>query len=164
MAYEVCKRFYNCGIEREELKAIALLGLTKAAVNFDEMRGGQFATFASVVIRNELLMELRKRKKSPYITSLDEEVQGFECEPMENITLLDMLPWEEKGYEIIENRDFMPVILMSMTKRERECIALTILEERTQEEASRILGLSQSYVSKSIKSGLSKARKAYWSN
>ena len=163
MAYEVCKRFYNCGIEREELNAIALLGLTKAAVNFDESRGFQFSTYASVVIRNELLMELRKRKKSPYITSLDEEVQGG-CEPMENITLLDMLPWEEKGYEIIENRDFIPVILMSMTKRERECIVLTILEERTQEEASRILGLSQSYVSKSIKSGLSKARKAYWSN
>ena len=78
--------------------------------------------------------------------------------------LADRKKWEEKGYEIIENRDFMPVILMSMTKRERECIALTILEERTQEETSRILGLSQSYVSKSIKSGLSKARKAYWSN
>ena len=99
MAYEVCKKFYNCGIEREEF-----------------------------------------------------------------ITLLDMLPWEEKGYEIIENRDFIPAILMNMTKRERECITLTILEERTQEEASRILGLSQSYVSKSIKSGLNKARKAYWCN
>ena len=164
LAYENCKFFYNCDLEREELQCVALLGLVKASATFDEHKGFKFSTYASTVIRNEILMELRRNKKHKNAISLDAEVSGFKNGDLEGYTLLDMIPYEQKEYTFIENGGVIPTMLASVTNMERECITLTILEEKTQEETAGALGISQSYVSRCVKRGVEKMRKAYWSS
>lgn len=60
LAYKIAWDFHGCGIEQEELEGLASLGLVKAASAFDKSKGFTFATFAVPVIRNEILMEIRK--------------------------------------------------------------------------------------------------------
>ena len=162
LAYMVCENFHNCNLEKEEVLSVALLGLTKAAASFDESKGYKFSTYASSVIRNEILMELRKTKKHQTDYSLDAEVQGFKSNEMENLTLLDMISCKDNPFESVENADLLPSLISCLSEREKNCILLSIVEEKKQEEVSRILGISQSYVSRCMKSGITKIRKAYW--
>lgn len=65
-AIKIAKSFQNTGIEDEELACIAMLGLVKAAQKFDPKLGTEFTTFATPVIKNEILMSMRKNKQNIY--------------------------------------------------------------------------------------------------
>lgn len=66
LAYMLANRYYKMHrgkIEFEEIRSASLLGLVKAADNFDETRGLAFSTFAFTCIKNEILIYLRSNKK-----------------------------------------------------------------------------------------------------
>lgn len=50
-------------IDADELKSMALFGLTKAAATFDKTKNIQFNTYARCVIENEFKNELKKSNK-----------------------------------------------------------------------------------------------------
>lgn len=52
-------------VEREDLESAGLLGLVKAADRFDPARGVKFATYASTVIRGEVMEALRAKDWAP---------------------------------------------------------------------------------------------------
>ena len=62
LAYFVAHRFKNTNLEFDDVKAIACLGLVKAAIAFQPDRGLVFNTLAVKVITNEILMQLRREK------------------------------------------------------------------------------------------------------
>lgn len=162
LAYKIAEGFNGCDLEKEEVQGFALLGLTKAAANFDESKGFKFSTYAVPCIRNEILQELRRVKNYQNTVSLDAEIKELNGCEMENCTLLDMIPDVEKGFDVVNNSDLITSLITCVNKCERECLTLIVLEEKRQEEAAQILGISQSYVSRRLNSGIKKVRKAYW--
>lgn len=64
LAYSVAWNMKSTGIEIEDLQSLALLGLVKAAKDFDETRGCKFSSFAITIMRNEILQEVRRQKKT----------------------------------------------------------------------------------------------------
>lgn len=95
LAYFVAHRFKNTNLEFDDVKAIACLGLVKAAIAFQPDRGLVFNTLAVKVITNEILMHLRRERKHSSVTaSLD-----METVPGEEITLADIIPDTKNDYE-----------------------------------------------------------------
>lgn len=54
LVYSVCARFYDKGVEREDLHQIGTIGLLLAAEKFDLSRGLKFSTYAVPLILGEL--------------------------------------------------------------------------------------------------------------
>lgn len=162
LAHKIAWDFHGCGIEQEELEGLALLGLVKAASAFNESKGFKFATFAVPVMRNEILMEIRKISRFRGAISLDTVISS----PQENgeCSLLDLLPCEENGYEDVDNLDLIPSLFRrtNLQDSERTAIILTVLEGKKQKDVAEAMGVSQSYVSRLARLGVNKIRKEYW--
>lgn len=54
LVYKVCARFYDKGVEREDLHQIGAIGLILATEKFDLSRGLQFSTYAVPLILGEI--------------------------------------------------------------------------------------------------------------
>ena len=54
LVYKVCTRFYDKGVEREDLHQIGAIGLILAAEKFDLSRGLKFSTYAVPLILGEI--------------------------------------------------------------------------------------------------------------
>lgn len=164
LAYKVSWSFHGCGIEQEDLNSIAVLGLVKAVVNFDPSKGCKFATFAVPVIRNDILIELRKMRILKGAVSLDAEnlIPGGDGD---SCTLMDLFPYDERGFDQVENSDLIPSLLQNtnvINEREKSVLTLVVCNGVGQVKAGEMMGVSQSYISRVVDSGLKKIRKEYF--
>lgn len=73
LVYSFVYKQYPTYIHDEDIIQCGMLGLCKAAEKWDESKS-QFSTFAWGCIKNEILMEFRKRAKHQGVLSLDYEV------------------------------------------------------------------------------------------
>ena len=162
LAYKVAWTFRGCGIDQSDLQGIALLALVKAASVFDESRGVKFSTFAVPVMQNEIRMELRRHRRNRCTDSIDAEI-SFSNKSVEGITLLEFLSYEEKGFEKVEIAETLPQLLSlaGLREKERQSITMVICREMKQKDAADLLGITQSQVSRCVKHGIEKLRKAY---
>lgn len=154
LVFHVAKRFKNLAIEYEDLISVGILGLIKAAKTFNTKKNNKFATYASICIRNEILMKARKVKGKYKDISLQEPVDhDFDGN---KLSLEDLLgTGEELVYEEIEhnfNKEKMREILSKLPKRDRLVVilrnGLANLEPMTQQEVAKALGYTQSYISR----------------
>ena len=146
LAYHVANQFRDTPLEPDERVACALLGLVKACRTFDPSRSVRFASYAVVVIRNEILVALRShRRNAPVVTSLDAPVavdgEGHE------IRLRDTLGAEDdwigaKEAEIDAGRAWG-----RLSDRERKAIRMAA-QGVNQRQIARTLGISQTYCSR----------------
>jgi RNA polymerase sporulation-specific sigma factor len=74
LAVHVAQKFLNTGVEFDELKSSALLGLVKAAKAYDPGKGAKFATFAVFCMSNEIKIYLRNTRKHIGLAYLDSPV------------------------------------------------------------------------------------------
>ncbi len=149
------QKFKGCGIEQEDLNGIALLGLVKAARAYDEQKGA-FTAFAIPVMRNRILMELRRNKRCAKAVSLDAEITAAGDEKM--VSLGEMIPYREQGYERVEAALTAPRLMQGLKEKERKAVYLILCRGLSQRDAGRALGVSQSAVSRFIKSAKEKMR------
>ncbi len=61
LAYHFADRYADRGLEREDLRQVALIGLVKAVDRFDPEHGASFATFARRFITGEIRHHFRDR-------------------------------------------------------------------------------------------------------
>lgn len=102
LAYFVAHRFKNTSLEFDDVKAIACLGLVKAAIAFQPDRGLVFNTLAVKVMTNEILMQLRRERKHSSVTaSLDMETVKKEFD--KNVKMLLKLDWMGEHYTTFED-------------------------------------------------------------
>lgn len=153
LAILIAKKFCNSGIDEEELFSIAQFGLVKAAKKFRPDNGNEFSTFASVVITNDILMQMRKNRKIPsLIYSLNELIIiGHDSDACE---LGELIACTKNPFEELEERQFLEYIreaLTCFTEKERRVILLS-LDGLKQREIGYITGFSQSYISRILKS------------
>ncbi len=70
----------------------------------------------------------------------------------------DTLGYDEKTYEMIDNKDFLEKALTSFNDIEKEFITYRYIKNMTQKQIADILGVSQMYISRMEKKILDKFR------
>lgn len=139
----------------EDMFQIGSIGLLKAIDTFDASKGC-FSTYAFRLVRNELLMEFRKSKKSVNASfSLDDNV---DIGNGESVSYAEMIA-DRKDYEENKvNSMLAQQIFEKLSPREQRIFIMFFVEGKTQREISESLGISQSYISRIIK-GIGKIKK-----
>lgn len=149
LAYSVAWSMKSTGIEIEDLQSLALLGLVKAASNYEE-RGYKFSSFAVPVMRNEILQEVRRQRKQRNQVSLNSPIaDGL-------YTLADVLEDKKNGLAEAE----IQMMIEGLEENEKKAVWLVFFQGLKQAEAADIIGVSQSMTSHYYRSGLQKLRQS----
>jgi RNA polymerase sporulation-specific sigma factor len=145
LVHSVCHKFTG---EYEDLFQIGCIGLTKAVKTFKLNLGYTFPTYAFPIIRNEILMSLRKQHNYVYLDapiSTDEDGN--------DLTLLDMFAdignVECSVLESIEAQEKLD-ILRSILNNKYTKVLDALSSDLKQHEIAVKTGLTRSYVNKLI--------------
>ena len=160
----LAKKYENVKVDLEDLVSIGTIGLIKAINTYSMEKNIKLATYASRCIDNEILMYLKKKKKTNSEISLEESLsydsEGNELH-LEDIigTDPDIVP---KNILEKDDKKIMMEEIDKLNKRDKEIMTLRYgLEgqsEKTQKEVADILGISQSYISRIEKKVIRKLR------
>ena len=150
----LAKKYENTGVDLEDLVSIGTIGLIKGINTFHRGKNIKLATYASRCIDNEILMYLRKNKKTKTEVSIDASL-SYDSEGNE-LHLEDVLGTEDDiGTKSIEDEDDKKIMIEEikrLNKRDRDILILRYglfgVEEKTQKEVADMLGISQSYISR----------------
>lgn len=139
----------------EDMFQIGSIGLLKAIDTFDASKGC-FSTYAFRLVRNELLMEFRKNKKSVNAAfSLDDNVDIGNGESVSYSEIIsDGKDYEENAV----NHMLAQLMFEKLSPREKRIFIMFFVDGKTQCEISKRLGISQGTVSRIIK-GMGKTKK-----
>lgn len=160
LAYFVAKQFNNLQMDPEDINAVALLGLVKAASKYKTGGNIKFSTFATIVMQNEILMAWRKERRHAGLTSLDAPVAEG------GSPLGDLVPEKKDAFEELEASleygNIMDCAAQVLGGREREAFFLvTKAPGRPQREYAEEMGISQPYFSKLIRKARGKIQGGY---
>lgn len=161
----VAKRYdnsTNCPLE--DLISIGTIGLVKAINTFKADKNIKLATYASRCIENEILMYLRKNNKIRYEISLDEplniDYDGNELLLGDIVGTDDDLVEQEMMKS--DQRKLFYEALKDLNECEKEILilryGLSNHDELTQKDVAKLLGISQSYISRLEKKIIKKLR------
>jgi len=150
----LAKKYENTGIDLEDLVSIGTIGLIKGVNTYKLDKNIKLATYASRCIDNEILMYLRKNKKRKGEVSFEDSL-SYDSEGNE-LHLEDILGTEgnivTKGLEDETDRKLLYQEINSLNERDRQIMILRYglfnNEEMTQKDVARVLGISQSYISR----------------
>lgn len=138
----------------EDLYSTGLIGVVKAVNTFNSDKGFAFSTYATPVIRNEILMTFRKKRIVPTF-SLDEP---YQLENGDLVNLSEVIADSRKFEEEVIADMQMEQIFSNLSDREKKIISLS-MDGKIQREITEICGISQAQVSRIIKSIHKKWRK-----
>ena len=150
----LAKKYENTKIDLEDLVSIGTIGLIKGVNTYQNDKNIKLATYASRCISNEILMHIRKNKKSKNDVSLDDTL-NYDDEGNE-LKLSDVVGTEEdivdRQFQDKMNREFLANEINNLSKRDKEIMMLRYglnnTKEYTQKEVANMLGISQSYISR----------------
>lgn len=164
LVWKIVHKFRNTGQDPEELFQIGVVGLIKAVDAFDVDRGNKLSGFAGLCIENEILMELRRKRKRQMETSLEEPIPT----PKDGgtLTLADLLGTDadevEKPMLLEDDRADVWQAVESLKGRDRSMIVMLYglegQQAKTQQETARALGVTQCWISRLEKRALDKMR------
>ena len=126
----LAKKYENTGVDLEDLVSIGTIGLIKGVGTYKADKNIKLATYASRCIDNEILMFLRKNKRRKGEVSFEDSLS------LEDKNDKKML-YEEIGR--LSGRDKQIMVLR---------YGLGNAEEMTQKDVAKLLGISQSYISR----------------
>lgn len=150
----LAKKYENTKVDLEDLVSIGTIGLIKGIKTYSMGKNIKLATYASRCIDNEILMYLRKNKKIKTEVSFEESL-SFDSDGNE-LHLEDILGTDPdivtRGLEEDTNKKLVMEEIDKLDTRDREIIVmrygLVTGEEMTQKDVARLLGISQSYISR----------------
>ena len=148
----LAKKYENTGVDLEDLVSIGTIGLIKGIQTFQSGKNIKLATYASRCIDNEILMHLRKNKKTKTEISIDASL-SLDGEGNE-LHLEDVLGTDAdivtREIEEASDKKIMLQEVMKLKPRDRDIIVLRYgllgNDELTQKEVAEKLGISQSYI------------------
>jgi len=160
----LAKKYENTGYELEDLVSIGSIGLIKGINTYKMDKNIKLATYCSRCIANEILMFLRKNKKRRTEISF-EDALNYDAEGNE-LHLEDILGTDEdivyKEFESKIDKLALERELNLLNDRERHIMKLRYglnnTEEYTQKEVAKMLGISQSYISRIEKKVIKKIK------
>lgn len=151
LAYFVANSFQG-SMELEELQGCALLGLAKAAATFKPELGVKFATFAVKVMRNEILMSLRKERRRRGTVYLDDPIGSDDG----SLCIADILPDKQRPFQDLEALMDLNTAIeeagRELSDLERQILHIMVYNPGfSQSGIGDKLKISQSYVSRCAK-------------
>lgn len=160
----LAKKYENTGVDLEDLVSIGTIGLIKGIQTFQSGKNIKLATYASRCIDNEILMHLRKNKKTKTEISIDASL-SLDGEGNE-LHLEDVLGTDAdivtREIEEASDKKVMLQEVMKLKPRDRDIIVLRYgllgNDELTQKEVAEKLGISQSYISRIEKKVIKRLR------
>lgn len=136
----------NQNPQDEDLFSVGIIGLIKSLNSYELGKGFEFSSYATMVIRNEILQSLRK-KTIPISFSLDAPCN---LENGESVSYREIISCGRDFEEDILSGFNFRKNFRTLSKRDMRIIGLRI-QGKTQGEIADILGITQSYVSRIIK-------------
>ena len=160
----LAKKYENVKTDLEDLVSIGTIGLIKAINTYSMDKNIKLATYASRCIDNEILMYLRKNKKTNSEVSLEESL-SYDSEGNE-LHLEDIIGTDKdiitKSIEEKNDKKLMIKEIEKLNKRDKKIMTMRYglmgEEEKTQKEVADILGISQSYISRIEKKVIKRLR------
>ncbi len=160
----LAKKYENTRVDLEDLVSIGSIGLIKGINTYKRGKNIKLATYCSRCIDNEILMYLRKNKKTRGDVSFEESL-SFDSDGNE-LHLEDILGTESdivtKPLEEEYDRKLLKKELSKLEERDREIMYLRYglngKEELTQKEVAKRLKISQSYISRIEKKVIKKLK------
>ena len=160
----LAKRYENTKVDLEDLVSIGSIGLIKGINTYKRGKNIKLATYCSRCIDNEILMYLRKNKKTKADISFEESL-SFDSDGNE-LHLEDILGTEKdivtKPLEEAYNKKLLKEELEKLDKRDKEIMYLRYglngQDELTQKEVAKKLNISQSYISRIEKKVIKKLK------
>ena len=169
-AYKAASRFLGRGLPFDDLRQAAALGLTNAARRFDPSFGVDFAVFAFKFIEGEIRFAVRKNLPLRQDPGPSDRPKGAAASGSV-VVPIDSVYREGRGSDAFELRDpnsdfetdsaeqlYLKSLLGELSSDERKLIVLRFFHCLTQEQTGRLMGLSQSQVSRNEKAILHKLR------
>lgn len=138
----------------EDLFATGIVGLVKAINGFDVEKGYQFSTYATRCVSNEILMTFRK-KRIETAFSLDDT---FKIGNGEEVSYKEIIPDNKNIEESVIAKESVENYMSNLSDREKQIICLQ-MNGKTQQQIADDMGLTQSYVSRILKSAYKKYEK-----
>ncbi|MBR3198959.1 MAG: RNA polymerase sporulation sigma factor SigK [Bacilli bacterium] len=150
----LAKKYENTGVDLEDLVSIGSVGLIKGVNTYKLGKNIKLATYASRCIDNEILMFLRKNKRRRGEVSFEDSL-SYDAEGNE-LHLEDVLGTDEdivtKGLEEETEKNLVYSEIKKLNDRDKKIMIMRYglfnHEERTQKDVAKILGISQSYISR----------------
>ena len=150
----LAKKYENTGVDLEDLVSIGSVGLIKGVNTYKLDKNIKLATYASRCIDNEILMFLRKNKRRKGEISFEDNL-SFDSEGNE-LHLEDILGTDSdivtKGLEEETNKKLLYEEIEKLSNRDKKIMVLRYglynSEEMTQKDVAKLLGISQSYISR----------------
>lgn len=150
----LAKKYENTGESLEELVSIGSVGLIKGVNTYKLSKNIKLATYASRCIDNEILMFLRKNKKRRGEVSFEDSL-SYDSEGNE-LHLEDILGTDDdivtKGLEEEADKKMLYREIGKLGDRDKKIMILRYglygNDEMTQKEVAKVLGISQSYISR----------------
>ncbi len=160
----LAKRYENTKVDLEDLVSIGSIGLIKGINTFSKDKNIKLATYCSRCIDNEILMYLRKTKKSKTDISFEESL-SFDADGNE-LHLEDILGTDKdivtKGLDDELDKQLLRKELNKLDKRDKVIMCLRYglngYEEMTQKDVAEKLNISQSYISRIEKKVIKKLK------
>ncbi|WP_187115251.1 sigma-70 family RNA polymerase sigma factor [Clostridium paraputrificum] len=164
LVYSICKKYKNSTLGYDDAVGYGMLGLVKAAKNFDETLGYKFSTYATLRIRGEICQAIRD--KAGLIGSRKEKSEGRARVAIPFSLLITEGEDEDKDmmFEIPTDDTFVDNIAVTsdirtaiskLPKSEKEIIFKRFWEEKSQASISKELGISQAGISRRLRKALS---------
>lgn len=123
----------------DDILAEARVGLWKACKTFDTSKGCKFATYAVPVIRNTIGMYMRRQNRHTSEVSMDAGLNDFD-----GLVVADLIGYEPNFESGIEAKR----ILKELNKYK---YLKMMVAGKNQSEMAKLLGFSQSYVSRLLR-------------
>ena len=160
----LAKKYDNTKTDLEDLVSIGTIGLIKAINTYKLDKNIKLATYASRCIDNEILMFLRKIKRKKTEISFEDSL-SYDADGNE-LHLEDVLGTEKdivtKGLDEELDKSIMMEEIEKLSPRDKEIIELRYglnkKKEMTQKDVAKLLGISQSYISRIEKKVIKKLK------
>ena len=153
LAYEfVHRKGFTYGYEFEDAVQIALLGLIHAAMTFKESKS-KFSTYAFLAMQSQFNMEYRRIKRQkesgiinislnePIIENKELSVEDTVVERQDSIENIETIITIKNIYEKLDDKEKQVIDMVFYAKE----------KEASQKNIAKKLGVSQSFVSRTLK-------------
>lgn len=161
LAYFFANKWYKKlpKMDIDELKSLALLGLTQAARSFNPEKGYTFATFADRCIGNMIKRHLRDNKRHFAVdsTKLYFDAPIKNQHDKENITYYDLLYKNDDVFDSVLLNEVMRTV-EELRPREKLIFEKVVLEGLRQRELTEIVGVQQVHISRLLNKALKQIR------
>lgn len=146
----------------DDLLSVGNVGFMKAYNSYDSRKEILFMTYVARVANNEILMYTRRNKKHVEVAYLS---STFTCEKDDSElnfedTVSDDIDYAEVALTSLYNDD-LQLAISNLKEREQTIIKEMFFNNLTQNQVAEKLSISQSYISRLIRTTLVKLKKYY---